>query len=95
MGESKEKEIVILNLVLLALAGISLFVAVWTVVSNWFKAGTDDLFMVLTCLMLALLFALNPMIWAYEKGWLRNPLKRSANAESEEKAEKEEKAAAR
>ncbi len=91
MGESKEKETLILNLMLLALAGISLFVAVWTVMSNWFKAGTDDLFMVLTCLALALLFVINPMRWAYENGWLRNPLKRG---DKEAAAEEEEKAAA-
>ena len=94
MGESKEKEPMLLNLTLLLLAVISLAVAVWTVITNWFKAGTDDLFMVLTCLMLALLFAISPLIWAYENGWLRNPLKRSSDADSEGAAE-EEKAAAR
>ena len=90
MEESKEKETLMLNLLLLLLAAISLFVAVWTVVKDWFKAGTDDLFMVLTCLMLALLFVINPMIWAYEKGWLRNPFKRG---NKEEAADKEEAAA--
>ena len=88
MEESKEKEPLMLNLLLVVLAAISLFAAVWTVITNWFKAGVDDLFLILTCLMLALLFVINPAIWAYEKGWLRNPLKRGdkAGAADEEKA---------
>lgn len=73
MVESKTREIKALNLILLALAGLALAVAVWDVVSDTFRAGTDDLFLVLVCLMLALLFAIPPMMWAYSNGMLKNP----------------------
>ena len=73
MVESKTREIKALNLVLLALAGLSLAVAVWDVASDTFRAGTDDVFLVLVCLMLALLFALPPLMWARANGMLKNP----------------------
>jgi cytochrome c oxidase subunit 4 len=73
MVESKTREIKALNLVLLALAGLSLAVAVWDVASDTFRAGTDDVFLVLVCLMLALLFAIPPLMWAYSNGMLKNP----------------------
>jgi cytochrome c oxidase subunit 4 len=73
MVESKTREIKALNLVLLALAGLSLAVAVWDVASDTFRAGTDDVFLVLVCLMLALLFAIPPLMWAYANGMLKNP----------------------
>ena len=73
MVESKTREIKALNLVLLALAGLAIAAAVWAVASDGFKAGTDDVFLVLVCLMLALLFALPPLIWAHANGMLKNP----------------------
>jgi len=73
MVESKTREIKALNLVLLALAGLSLAVAVWDVASDTFRAGTDDVFLVLVCLMLALLFAIPPVMWAHSNGMLKNP----------------------
>src|SRR5207244_5115111 len=73
MVESKTREIKALNLVLLALAALSLGVAVWDVASDTFKAGTDDVFLVLVCLMLALLFAVPPLMWARANGMLKNP----------------------
>jgi cytochrome c oxidase subunit IV len=73
MVESKTREIKALNLVLLALAGLSLAVAVWDVASDTFRAGTDDVFLVLVCLMLALLFAIPPLMWAHSNGMLKNP----------------------
>ena len=73
MVESKTREIKALNLVLLALAGLSLAVAVWNVASDTFRAGTDDVFLVLVCLMLALLFVIPPLMWAYSNGMLKNP----------------------
>jgi len=73
MVETNTKEIKTLNLVLLALAGVALVVAVWDVASNTFRAGTDDLFLVLVCLMLALLFALPSLMWAKANGKLTNP----------------------
>jgi len=73
MVESKTKEIKALNLILLAFAGLALAVAVWDVASDTFRAGTDDLFLVLVCLMLALLFALPTLLWAHSNGLLKNP----------------------
>jgi caa(3)-type oxidase subunit IV len=67
------KEIKLLNLILLALAGIAVLVAVWTVGTDMFRAGTDDLFLVLVCLMLALLFAVPSLLWANANGMLKNP----------------------
>jgi|SRR5215472_7274221 len=84
MEDAKEvkKETKILNLVLTLLAVGAVAVAGWTALSDQFKAGTDDLFLVLVCLLLALLFAINPLIWAYHNGYLRNPLKVEAEAGS-------------
>jgi len=73
MVQSKAKEIKALNLVLLGLSALSIGAAVWAVASDRFKAGTDDVFLVLVCLMLALLFAVPPLIWAHANGMLKNP----------------------
>lgn len=81
MVDSKEKEVARLNMVLLALAVLSLGVAAWAVVSDGFRAGTDDVFLVLVCLTLALLFAISPLMWAHANGWLKNPFAEEAVAE--------------
>ena len=73
MVESKAKEIKALNMVLLGLSALSVGAAVWAVASDRFKAGTDDVFLVLVCLMLALLFAVPPLMWAHANGMLKNP----------------------
>jgi cytochrome c oxidase subunit 4 len=73
MVESKPKEIRLWNLVLLGLSALSILAAVLTVASDRFKAGTDDVFLVLVCLMLALLFAVPPLMWANANGMLKNP----------------------
>jgi len=73
MVESKAKEIKALNMVLLGLSALSVGAAVWAVASDRFKAGTDDVFLVLVCLMLALLFAVPPLMWAHANGILKNP----------------------
>lgn len=73
MVESKAKEIKALNIVLLGLSALSVGAAVWAVASDRFKAGTDDVFLVLVCLMLALLFAVPPLMWAHANGMLKNP----------------------
>jgi cytochrome c oxidase subunit IV len=72
MQQTKQKEIKILNLILLGLAGLSFLVAVITALDNGLRAGTDDLFLILTCLLLALLFALPPLMWAKSSGMLQN-----------------------
>jgi len=52
MSEFK-KEIVILNLLLILLSVGTLAFAAWSVISDQFKAGTDDLFLLFVCLLLA------------------------------------------
>ena len=83
MVESKPKEIKVWNLVMLGLSALSILAALVTVASDRFKAGTDDVFLVLVCLMLALLFAVPPLMWAYANGMLKNPF---ADEPSEEGA---------
>jgi len=73
MVESKTKEIKAFNIVLLAMAALAIGVAVWDVASNTFRGGTDDVFLILVCLMLALLFAVPPLMWAHDNGMLKNP----------------------
>src|SRR5262252_3071731 len=82
MEETVKKETKVLNLILMLLAVAAVAAAGWTVLNDQFKAGTDDLFFVLVCLLLALLFAINPLLWAHSKGYLRNPLKVSAEEEA-------------
>ena len=73
MVESKPKEIKVWNMVLLGLSALSIVAAGLTVASDGFRAGTDDVFLVLVCLMLALLFAVPPLMWAHANGMLKNP----------------------
>lgn len=77
-SNAKGNEIKRLNLVLLGAAGIAFLVAVWTAVSNQMRGGTDDLFFILVCLMLAGLFAINPLIYAKQNGMF------AASAEEDE-----------
>jgi cytochrome c oxidase subunit IV len=80
MEESKEKEPKLLNGILILLALGALGVAGLTG-SNLLKAGTDDLFLILVCLLLALLFAVNPLLWAYRNGKIFQPLEDEPVAE--------------
>lgn len=73
MVETKQREVTTLIMVLLAMAVLSLGVAAWDVVSNGFRAGTDDVFLIGVCLTLALLFAVPPLMWARANGMLKNP----------------------
>lgn len=76
--ESNPKEIKVLNLILVGLSALSILAAVMTVAADGFKAGTDDVFLVLVCLMLALLFAVPPLMWAHANGMLKNPFAEQA-----------------
>jgi cytochrome c oxidase subunit 4 len=64
------REGIVLNLVLTALALISLAGAGWAVAVSQFRGGIDDLFLVLVCLLLALIASIHPVMWAYENGYL-------------------------
>lgn len=72
MDLSKEKEQKYLNGTLILLALGSLAVAAYTA-KDFLKAGTDDLFLILLCLLLAVLFAVNPLLWAYRNGMIFQP----------------------
>src|ERR1051325_4107305 len=73
MEQAKEREPKLLNGILIALAVVAVGVATLTA-RDFLKAGTDDLFLILTCLLLAVLFSVNPLIWAYRKGKIFQPL---------------------
>jgi succinate dehydrogenase hydrophobic anchor subunit len=79
MAESN-KEMVVLNALMILFAIGAVAVAVWTVISDKFKAGTDDLFLVLVCLLMALLFAISPVLWAFNSGLIKLPSKRAGSA---------------
>lgn len=66
----KERETHLLNLVLALLAVGSLLLAGYVLATGQFKGGTDDVFLVLVCLLAALLFAIVPFMWAYEQGYV-------------------------
>jgi len=83
----ESKEILVLNVILILFALASLGIAAWTIISDGFKAGTDDLFLLLVCLMLALLFSVGPFSWAYSKGLIKNPLKSKKPAGTPDKAD--------
>jgi cytochrome c oxidase subunit IV len=76
MAQTKDKEakeMKLLNGVLMLLALGSLAVAAMTF-SDFFRGGTDDLFLALTALMLAVIFAIMPIKWAYDNGMIFQPI---------------------
>src|SRR4029453_18760370 len=76
MAQTKNKEaneIKWLNLGLTALALGSLAVAALTL-ADFFKAGTDELFLTIVALLLAVVFAIMPLKWAYENGKIFQPI---------------------
>ncbi len=72
MEQSKEKEQKYLNGILILMALGALAVAAYTA-KDLLRAGTDDLFLILLCLLLAVLFAVNPLLWAYRNGKIFQP----------------------
>lgn len=75
------REFMILNGISAAIALISLGLAVWTVLSDKFKGGIDDLFLVLTCLFLTLVFSIQPVAWLLRKRALRRAAVQARTAE--------------
>lgn len=73
MQEMKDREMLIMNGLLTLLAVACLGIVGWAVVNEGFRSGVDSLFMIIVFLMLALLFAINPLIYAYQRGWITNP----------------------
>jgi len=82
-------ESIMLNALCLVLALSALGVAVWAVLSGQlFETGIDGLFLVLVCLLLAVVFLLNPLM-AIRRGWLRELLKQRQPKTAGEAAEQE------
>ena len=73
MEQSKTREATLLNFVLAGMAVLALGVGAWDLATSDFRGGTDDLFTLFVCLLLAVVFAINPLIWAHSKGWIGNP----------------------
>lgn len=73
MQEMKDKEMMTMNGLLALLSVGCLAIVGWAVANEGFRAGVDSLFMIMVFLMLALLFAINPLIYAYQRGWISNP----------------------
>jgi caa(3)-type oxidase subunit IV len=67
--ENQNSEGKLLNAGLVLLAVLSLGLAAWTVAVNQFRAGTDDLFLILMCLLIALVAMINPTVWLYKRGF--------------------------
>jgi cytochrome c oxidase subunit 4 len=87
MLQTKEKEQKWMTRILLALAGVSLAVAGWTLMNYQLKAGTDDLFLVIVCLMFALLFAIGPALAFMKENAVEDDVE-DAEAAHHEKAER-------
>jgi cytochrome c oxidase subunit 4 len=88
MLEMKEKETKWLNRILLAMAGLSLVVAAWTLYNYELRAGTDDLFLVMVCLLMALLFAASPALEFARKYAVADEAEITEESIHEEKAER-------
>jgi cytochrome c oxidase subunit IV len=83
MEQSKEKEekeqkylngfLILMALGALAYAGYA--------AKDMLKAGTDDLFLILLCLLMAVIFAINPLLWAYRNGKIFQPYDDEPKAE--------------
>lgn len=82
MEETKQKEIKTLNRIMLGMAGLCFLVAVYTVINDGLSGGTDDVFLILTALLLALLFAVPPLMAAKAQGKLTNPFALADEAEA-------------
>jgi len=73
MQEMKSKEMLTMNGLLALLSVGCLAIVGWAVANEGLRSGVDSLFMIMVFLMLALLFAINPLIYAYQRSWISNP----------------------
>jgi|GEM_PF-871435 len=62
------KEMLLINVISLLIAVVSLGLAIWAMVSDRFKGGIDDLFLVLAGTLLALLFSIPPILTIKRSG---------------------------
>ncbi|MFZ0635175.1 MAG: hypothetical protein WA755_04930 [Candidatus Acidiferrales bacterium] len=63
-------ELAIISIVFILL---SLVGAVWTFTSGLLAGGVDGILLLLVCLMIALVFALMLLMFAFEAGWIKRP----------------------
>ncbi len=82
----KERETKLVNGLLGLLSVGCLALAGWSVANDGIRAGVDSLFLIIICLLLALVFAINPLIWAYENGYISNPFDVQDNVVEDEHA---------
>jgi hypothetical protein len=83
-------EIIVIHIVCLVLALGCLGVAGWAVVTGQlFKTGVDGLFLMLVCLLLALIFSIGPL-QAIRQGLLKELLAQRKPKATEKAAESEE-----
>lgn len=90
MLQMKQRETKWLNLILLALAGLSVLVAGWTLLNYELRSGTDDLFLVIVCLMLAGLFAISPAMDFIKDNRVEDEAQLSEESVHEERHERRE-----
>lgn len=74
------KENLLLNGVSLLIAVGSLAMGVWTVLSDRVEGGLDDLFTVLVCLLLTVLFSISPITAVMKSGIIRRSVARKQPA---------------
>lgn len=79
------REVLVLNVILLVLSLFSLATGAWILAGTRFQGGVDDLFTLFVALLLALIFAINPLL-SLKNGALREWLqRRTAKAPKAEK----------
>jgi hypothetical protein len=74
------KELKILNLVCVVVALAFLLLAVWSALSSGDFFTTDNLFIIAVSLMMALLFAINPLLYLRSEGRLPIPFMKKIEA---------------
>lgn len=81
------KEVLVLNVILLLLSLLTLAAGAWILAGTRFQGGVDDLFTLFVTLLLALIFAINPIV-SLKNGALRDWLnkKKAAKGGSAENA---------
>jgi cytochrome c oxidase subunit 4 len=79
-----KKEAKVLNIICVAAVIILLGFAVFNAVTAGSFLSTDNLFLTTVCLMLALMFAVNPLVTLYAAGKLPWPLKKAVAGDAEE-----------
>ena len=77
-----KKELVLLNLLCILVAVGLLGFAVWNAIFSADFLSTDNLFITAVFLFLALMFAVNPLLYLKSEGKLPIPFKRSANRQT-------------